>query len=128
MLDLDRVEMILPQVHLRNGEESAEIIHLTTQAPTMLRRSRVALQGGISPSPSSHTALLSQGTDWILGGVYTSHTTPTLTVSERSPGNVPQALRCGLPIVASKTLLPSERALPSLLHALSQARRGSRWL
>jgi len=28
MLDLDRVEMILPQVHLRNGEESAEIIHL----------------------------------------------------------------------------------------------------
>jgi len=63
MLDLDRVEMILPQVHLRNGEESAEIIHLTTQAPTMLRRSRVALQGGISPSPSSHTALLSQGTD-----------------------------------------------------------------
>jgi hypothetical protein len=67
MLDLDRVEMILPQVHLRNGELSASVsnhLHLfTTQAHTILLRSREALQRGISPTPSSLPALLSQGTD-----------------------------------------------------------------
>jgi len=51
MLDLDRVEMILPQVHLRNGEYAAEICYLNIYAYSKCYytlHSHAALQRGIS--------------------------------------------------------------------------------
>ena len=64
MLDLDRVVMILPQVHLRNGEMTAElIVDLHTRSTRRGGRVRGALQSRISAGPSSHSALLSQGPD-----------------------------------------------------------------
>ena len=63
MLDLDRVVMILPQVHLRNGEMTAELVDLHTRSTRRKGRVRGALQSRISAGPSSHSALLSQGPD-----------------------------------------------------------------
>ena len=65
MLDLDRVVMILPQVHLRNGEMTAELlVDLHTRST---RRgggvSEALSKSRISAGPSSHSALLSQGPD-----------------------------------------------------------------
>ena len=103
-LDLDRVEMILPQVHLRNGEYAAETLskHLCIYSKCYYTlHSHAALQRGISaPSFLTRSSAfagvglnIKQGTrTLILGnppGVFLvparACLIPSLTVSERSP-------------------------------------------
>jgi len=59
---LDRVVMILPQVHLRNDFLLSFNVLYKTERPCD-GSSRAALGRGISAAPSSRSTLLSQGTD-----------------------------------------------------------------
>ena len=63
MLDLDRVEMILPQVHLRNGECCGLLTCYATPGATVIRTSAGLSRGAFPRPPSSPAALLSQGSD-----------------------------------------------------------------
>ena len=125
MLDLDRVEMILPQVHLRNGDIELRKQYICRQTPSASYCASKWLSSAefLPRLPPLDSAFAGDGLNIRR---YTQYNTPTLTVSERSPNR--EVLRCGLPIVPSKTLLPSERALPPLLHPCSHRSRGSLWL
>ena len=115
---VDRVEMILPQVHLRNGECCGLLNCYATPGATMIRTPSGLSSSAFPrlPSSTSGSAFAGVGLNVKQAHALCRGTPiPSLTVSERSPFDRRFAADC--PLVHPATLLPSTGSLPLLLRA-----------
>jgi hypothetical protein len=98
MLDLDRVEMILPQVHLRNGDIELRKQYICRQNPSADARccaSKWLSSAEFLPRLPPHGSAFA-GDGLNIRRLHCSVNTPTLTVSERSPNERRFAADCPL--------------------------------